>query len=140
MPQVNPKVTLVAINNDAGAFTVIRLTTWAKYLTIDEDKTQNGGLLQGLQYNLLDPFAQSTDITAGAVPTPPDYLLDNGSAPQIAVGDSRYVNSMTTAPLGNPGSAGNVDSPGGTATLGTPILQVRTASANATKVIVREYA
>lgn len=138
--QTNPKVTKYAINNNAGAFTVIRLTTFAKAVEIDEDLSQNGAVKQGLQYNLLDPFANSGNITAGAEPTPPDYLLsDKTESPEIVIGDLRYVHSATTMPLGNPGSGGNVDSPGGVPTLGTPIVQLRTDSASPTNVVVKEW-
>lgn len=138
--QVNPKRTKVAINNNAGAWTVIRLTTWAKYVAIYEDLTQNAGATQGLQYNLLDPFALSGNITQNAEPAPPDYFVsDKNASPEIEVGDARYIHSPTTMPLGNPGSGGNVDNPGGVATLGTPVLQLRTNSANPTNAIVEEW-
>lgn len=144
MPQVNPKRTLYAINNDAGAFTVIRLTTWAKYLAIYEDASQNAGAAQGLQYRALDPFAQSADIDENSQPAAPNYFIapasTDPSKPEVEFGDKFWRNGETTAPLGNPGSDGNVDSPGGQVTLGTPIVEIRTNSANATNVIVEEWA
>lgn len=139
MPQVNPKKTLYAINNNAGAFTTIRLSTWAKFVTVDEDPTQNAGAKQGLQYYQLDPFAQSGNILNNAE-GPFTAPLTAVGTPEITLGDQYYVNAPTTAPLGNPGSGGNVDVPGGVATLGTPILSLRTNSANPTNAIVTEYA
>lgn len=139
MPQVNPKRTLYAINNDAGAFTVIRLTTWAKFVAIDEDPTQNAGAKQGLQYYLLDPFAQSSNITANA--EGPFVTPDTPAGqPELTIGDPHHVNDKATAPLGGPGSDGNIDVPGGVVTLGTPIVQLRTNTADGTNVIVTEYA
>lgn len=137
MPQVNPKRRIVAVNNNAGAFTTIRLTTFAMYLAVDEDPTQNAGVKQGLQYYLLDPFALSGDILNNAE-GPFVSPVTAAGEPEIEVGDPRYINAQTTAPLGNPGSDGNIDSPGGVATLGTPILAVRTNSASPTNLIVTE--
>jgi hypothetical protein len=148
----NPKTTFYPINSDAGAFTVIRLTTFAKYVEICEDPNYNEGEQQGLQYNILDPFALSSNITRNAQPAPPDYgiVLAFGAAgttlppgafqAQLTFGDIHNVHSGTEMPLGNPGSAGNVDNPGGVATLGTPLVQLRTNSANAGGVVVREWA
>lgn len=142
MAQSNPKVSVVPINNDAGAFTVIRLTTWAKFVEFLEDPSQNAGAQQGLQYNLLDPFAISSNITANAEPTPPAYLVapaQTAGVVELELGDKYHVQSKSTKPLGAPGSDGNVDVPGGQVTLGTPLIQVRTNSANATNLIVREH-
>lgn len=143
MPQTNPKRTFYAINSDAGAFTVIRLTSWAKYVEITEDPNYNAGAQQGLQYNALDPFALSTNITANAEPAPPAFAIALAApvgTPQITFGDKHNVHSGTSAPLGNPGSAGNTDSPGTEVpTLGTPLAQVRTNSATAGGIVVVEY-
>ncbi len=139
MSQLNPSRRLVAINNDAGAFTVIRLTTWAKYVEIDEDPTQNAGAKQGLQYNALDPFVQSAEI----VNPPAAYLVTPVTpvgTPELTFGDKIHINDLTFAPLGNPGSGGDPVGPGAGASLGTPLVQLRTNSANATNVIVTEYA
>ena len=151
--QTNPKTTFYPINSNAGVFTVIRLTTFAKYIEISEDPNYNAGQQQGLQYNSLDPFAVSSNITLNAQPTPPAYgiVLGFGGAtitlippasfqPSLIFGDAHNIHSATEMPLGNPGSAGNVDSPGGTVTLGTPLVQIRTNSANAGGIIVKEWA
>lgn len=139
MPQINPKRTLVAINNNAGAFTTIRLTVWAKYVEVDEDLSQNAGAKQGLQYYELDPFAQSSAILTGAQGPFVAGATPIGT-PEVTLGDKHNVHSGTALPMGNPGSAGNIEVPGGQATLGTPILALRTNSANPTNVIVTEYA
>lgn len=148
MPQTNPKYTTYALNASGGAFTVIRLTTFAKYVEITEDPNANAGVQQGLQFNMLSPFAQSGNITHDAQPAPPDYgivlaVADPPPAtvqPQLAIGDKHNIHSGTQAPLGNPGSAGNVDNPGGVATLGTPLVQLRSNGADATVVVVKEWA
>ena len=147
MPQTNPKRTLYAINNDAGAFTTIRLSTFAIYVEVIEDQSQNGGQQQGLQYYALDPFAQSANILANAegpfvAPAGgPGGAQADGTPviPQIKFGDQHQIHSVSAQPLGAPGSAGNVDVPGGVITLGTPLLAVRTNSGNATNVLVTEY-
>lgn len=137
MPQVNPKRTSYAINNNAGAFVVIRLTTWAKYVEVDEDLSQNAGARQGLQYYALDPFAQSSAIDTNEEGP---FVTDKAQVPELTFGDKHHINDGVNTPLGNPGSAGNVDVPGGQPTLGTPLFKVRTNSANPTNIIVTEYA
>ena len=152
MPQTNPKRTWYPVAATGGLFTVIRLTTFAKFVEIIEDPAMNLGVAQGLQYNALDPFALSSNITLNSEPTAPTVGLAAGnfapspavagtsvSFPQLTFGDKHNIHSGTEAPLGNPGSAGNVDSPGGTATLGTPIVQLLSATATATGVIVSEW-
>jgi hypothetical protein len=147
MPQTNPKRTWYPLNGNGGAFTVIRLTTWAKYVEIAEDPAQNAGVGQGLQGNYLDPFAQSGNITAGMSPAGAggavfavNAALAGGLEPPLNFGDKHNIHSGTEAPLGNPGSAGNVDNPGGQATLGTPLIQLRSNTATPTGIIVSEYA
>lgn len=138
MPQLNPKRTVYAINNNAGAFTTIRLTTWAIYVEIDEDPTQNAGVKQGLQYNPLDPFVQSSEI----VDPPAAYLVTPVSPlgePELTFGDKYHVKDLTFGPLGSPGSGGDPVGPGAGPSLGTPLVQLRTNSASPTNVIVTEY-
>ena len=138
MPQTNPKRTLYAINNDAGAYTVIRLTACSIYVTIDEDPSQNAGVKQGLQYYALDPFAQSSNILSGAE-GPFVTPLSAAGIPELTFGDQHNIHNRENAPLGAPGSGGNVDVPGGQPTLGTPLVAVRTNTATATNIIVTEY-
>lgn len=160
MPQTNPKYTTYALNSSTGAFTVIRLTTFAKYVEIFEDPNVNGGVQQGLQYNNLDPFALSSNITLNSQPPAPDFGIvlafgappGQGTAgttppgafqPQLTFGDEHNVHSGKEAPLGNPGSGGAPSTPGipnGAPSLGTPIVQLRSNSATATQVVVREWA
>lgn len=131
--QVNPLRRRVVINGSGGAAVVIRLTTWAKYVEIEEDATANAGILQGLNGFALDPFAQSSSILTNAEP------LEQGVS-VYTFGDKHHVNDTATAPLGNPGSAGNVDLPGGAATLGTPLASLNSNTVTGTAVWIREYA
>ena len=147
MPQVNPKRTWYDLNNNAGGFTVIRLTTWAKYVEIAEDPAKNAGVGQGLQGNYLDPFAVSTNIERGMSPAAEggavfavNAALAGGLEPPLTFGDKHNIHSGTEMPLGNPGSAGNVDNPGGQPTLGTPLIQLRSNTGTPTGIIVSEYA
>ena len=134
--QTNPKRTLYPINNSAGAYTTIRLTTWPMYVSIDEDPTQNAGVKQGLQYYALSPFAQSSNILADAEGPFVAPITDLGK-PEIEFGDKHQVHSVSAQGLGGPGSAGNIDVPGGQVTLGTPLIAVRSAGA-ATNILVTE--
>jgi hypothetical protein len=149
MPAVNPKRTFTALNNNAGAFTVIRLTTWAKYVRIKEDPAYQSGdpaAGQGLQGNYLDPFAQSANITKGMTPAVAgdavfvaNASIEGGVEPVIEFGSRHALSDGKGMPLGNPGSDGNIDVPGGQVTLGTPLIQLRSNSANATGIIIEEY-
>jgi hypothetical protein len=148
MPQTNPKYTSYAINSNAGAFTVIRLTTFAKYVEIYEDPNANAGVQQGLQFNNLSPFAQSSNITENCQPPAPDFGIvlavtnppPGAFQPQLTFGDMHNIHSGTEAPLGNPGSAGFPSNPNAPASLGTPLVQLRSNSGTATAVVVREWA
>lgn len=133
-----PKKQYVALNNNAGAFTVIRLTCMARYVEVIEDPSYNAGVAQGLQGNYLDPFLGQGGLTPAAPggqiwPVPPV-----GTA-AISLGDPRQTHGGLGMPLGNGGSGGNLDTPGGNVALGTPILQLRSNTATATGVIVSEW-
>jgi hypothetical protein len=130
--QVNPKRTRYVVPGSAGVPLVIRLTCWAKYVDITEDPTANAGLLQGLQGYALDAFALSSNILLNSEALP-------AGVSEYEFGDKHNIHSGTSAPLGNPGSAGNVDNPGGVATLGTPLAQLLSNTATATAVWVTEY-
>lgn len=133
-PQINPARRRVVINGSGGAAVVIRLTTWAKYLEIEEDPSANAGVAQGLQGYALDPFAPSTNITLNAEP------LEAGKS-YYQFGDQYHDQSKTSMPLGNPGSAGNTDVPGDQRVfLGTPIAELLSNTVNATAVWIREWA
>lgn len=146
MPPVNPKRTFIALNNNAGQMTVIRLSTWAKYVSIKEDPAYNAGVGQGVQGNYLDPFANSANITAGMNPAAPggavfqvNNSIPGGLEPPCEFGSKHALADGYGQPLGNPGSGGNVDNPGGVPTLGTPLIQLRSNTATATGIIVEEY-
>lgn len=146
MPAVNPKRTFIALNNNAGAFTVIRLSTWAKYVSIKNDPAYNGGVCQGAQGNYLDPFAVSTNITAGMNPAAAggavfaaNDAIPGDFDPPIEFGSKHALSDFHGMPLGNPGSGGNTDIPGGSPTLGTPLIQLRSNSVSPCGVIVEEY-
>lgn len=132
--QVNPLRRRVVINGSGGAAVIIRLTTWAKYLEIEEDPNANAGILQGLNGLALDPFAVSTSIGTNSEP------LEQGKS-YYEFGDKYHDQSKSTMPLGNPGSGGNTDVPGDPrAFLGTPIASLNSNTATATAVWIREWA
>jgi hypothetical protein len=146
MPAVNPKRTFLALNNNAGAFTVIRLSTFAKYVRISEDPAYNAGVGQGLQGNYLDPFAISANITknmnpaaAGGAVFAVNASIPGGLEPPLEFGSRHALSGYQGMPLGNPGSGGNPVSPGGPVTLGTPLVQLRSNTATPTGIIIEEY-
>src|ERR1035441_9861946 len=75
MTAVNPKVTIVAINNNAGLMTNIVLTIMCSKVTIIEDPGQNNGVAQGLQGYYID-----TQPAVGVPPIEPG----GGSPPQAS--------------------------------------------------------
>ena len=146
MPGVNPKRTYLALNASNGAFTVVRLSTWAKYVSIYEDPAYNNGQAQGLQGNNLDPFAQSSNITKGMTPgaaggmvRPANYAVTGVILPQLEYGSKHALSNGEGAPLGQPGSAGNIDVPGGVVTLGTPLCMLRSNTNLPTGIVIEEY-
>ena len=134
MPQTNPKRTQYSLNGSGGALTTIRLTTSPAYVNIYEDPTANAGLLQGLQGYALSPFANTASILTDSEVLP-------AAVSQYEFGDKHNIHSGGgLAPLGNAGSAGNIDTPGGLSPfLGTPLVALKSNSASTTKIWVEEY-
>lgn len=148
MPTTNPKRTFVALNGNGGAFTTIRLSTFAKYVRIVDDKSQNGGVTQGVEGNYIDPFASTAQIAAGEGLTPAaaggavfiaDDSVEGSFQPAITFGSKHALSDWKGMPLGNPGSDGAPAVPGGQPSLGTPLIQLRSYTATPCGVIVEEY-
>lgn len=139
MQQLNPRITLVAINGSGGAETIIRLTGFTIYMEIEEDPSYNAGTAQGLQGHYLDP-ANSTV----ANPAANQVWLANTDGQEgvafqpIKFGEKRRGHSHAT-PLGHGGSNGKPFSPGLPPALGTPMVSLKSNSATATGVIVKEW-
>lgn len=150
--QTNPSVRYIPLNNNTGAMTIIRCSIPCGYMEIEEDSSVNDGTMQGLQGNLLDPFTAAPDPAVGeAVWLPSSATYPKGDYP-IAIGDPRHDHGAQFFPIGNGGSGTYTDTrspnpqncPAGPGyqnpSLGTPIIQLRSNSATATQVIVREWA
>ncbi len=115
------KARLVAINGSAGAFVQILATIPCRRMTVIEDYSANAGVGQGLQYQL--PGDNFTQVFSIAPQTEPIDLEDEG------------YNGGPGSILGN--GPGFITGFG--PTTGTPLINVRSASATATIVRVTEF-
>lgn len=114
---LNPFIQYVAINAAGGGLTPIALQTMARIVEVEEDPAQNGGNLQGLAGNYVDPLTGAlTPAVAGAAQWPPTYQ-------PIKLGDPRSVHGGLGIPAGAPGAT---------------VLKL-VSMGLATKVIVREW-
>lgn len=127
MPQV---VSVYAIPAAGAAPVVIRCTRVTSRMEIVETVAAGLGA-QGLDYSLLTP-TQFGNFTVGPVVTaaPFDEILIAGYP-----GD----HPPNTVPIGNGGSGSQPVSPGGPQTLGTPVVQLTSATAVATSVACTEW-
>ena len=144
----------LALNANAGAFNIVRCSLGATdKMKIVEDGAANGGVQQGLVYNLLRlPFPNEnlTTVTTEFVVDTSGYkrlyvveplqTLAFGNGEPILIEGYPGDHPPNTAPLGNGGSYPNPVCPGGPVTDGTPILQIKSATANATTINITEWA
>jgi len=142
----------VAINADSGAFIIVRCTLGGTTkMKIVEDGSANGGVQQGLEYNLLRlPFPGENPANTLLVVdrsgyrrlyvVEPTVTLALGNGEPILIEGYPGDHPPNVAPLGNGGSYPNAVCPGGPVTDGTPILQIRSATASATTINVTEWA
>jgi hypothetical protein len=159
MAQNNPVIRFITLNGDAGLMTVIRCSITCGYMEIEEDlgsapgggANPNGGVYQGLQGNYLDPFTAAPNPALGEeVWLPPSATDPRGDYP-ISIGDPRHEHGAQNKPIGNGGSGTYTDTrspvpqtcpagPGAqAASLGTPVIQLRSNTATATQVRVKEW-
>ena len=125
------KTTQVAVPAAGSAPVVIRCSMMTAVMSIVEDGAANGGALQGLVVEDLTSKgfgAVTVGVARNLPPTqePLVYGTPNDHDPH-------------KPPIGNGGSGGVPVSPGGPTTIGTPICQLTSASANATVVNVTEW-
>jgi hypothetical protein len=135
MPQTNPKVTNIAINNNAGAFTVIKGTMQASKVLVMEDPSLNAGVAQGLQGYYLDPNSNPANPTR-------DLGGNNAAVQQTWLPNSAGQTGPAYEPIIFGGPDGRVHGAYGeyTSAQGTPLLQLRTNSATAGGVLLVEWA
>ena len=139
MTEVNPKVTVIAINNNAGLMTNIVLTIMCSKVTVIEDPGQNNGVAQGLQGYYID-----TQPGVGVPPIEPG----GGAPPQASPSNLMTWLPNTNGQQGRAfepiifgGSDGRVHGGEGSyvGAQGTVVLQLRTNSENATNVLLEEW-
>lgn len=129
MPQVNPKVTNIAINALGGAGTVIATTILCSRAEVMEDPAFNAGAQQGLAGYYLDPdspHAAPTKANPNAQVWLPNGTGGEGQAyePIVFGGEKGRVH----------GGLGNY-----VGAQGTPLLLLTSASANAGGVLLVEW-
>ena len=130
------KTQVIAVPAALGAPVVIRCSQVSSRMSIQEDGSENSGVQQGLIYQLLTPTgaaAANAWSVGPAVNVPPDLSLE-----PILIAGYPGDHPPNTDPIGNGGSSPCPVCPGGPVTLGTPVAQVTSASANATKIVVTE--
>lgn len=144
----------VALNANGGAFTLVRCSLGATdKMKIVEDGASNGGVQQGLVYNLLRiPFPGEVVAPANQLivqdqsgyrrqyVVEPLQTLAFGNGEPILIEGYPGDHPPNTAPIGNGGSYPLPVCPGGPVTDGTPILQIKSATANATTINITEWA
>ena len=121
-----------------GAPTIVRCTRVSSRMEIQEDGESNGGVFQGLIYELLTPQGFGRNLVGPPIDIPAPLTAGQQTEPVVIAG---YPGDHppNTVPIGNGGSGGQPVGPGGPATLGTAICQVTSARANATVINVTEW-
>lgn len=130
MGQVNPKTTKVALEATGGAYTDIVLTIPCSKAEIQEDPALNAGVAQGLQGYYLDP-----DSKGAPVPDPANDTVNNW------LPNTAGQNGRAFQPIIFGGVDGRVDGGKGNyvGAQGTPLLRLKSLTANATGVILVEW-
>lgn len=129
MPQTNPKVTNIALNNNAGAFITIAGTKMSGKVMVMEDPALNAGVAQGLQGFYMDPNSKPPQQDKGGNNAPvqqvwlPNSAGQTGQAYQPIEFEDRVHAAF--------GLYAAADS--------TPLLQLRSNSATATGVLLVEW-
>ena len=143
MSQTNPKVTNIAVNGNAGAFTLILLTILASKVQVTEDPTYNAGTAQGLAGYYLDPQA----VLSAAFLANPTYAaakavgyLANPNA-QAWLPSTAGQQGQAYEPITFGGSDGRVHGGEGgyVGGQGSAVLMVTSNSATATGVLLTEW-
>jgi len=139
MAAVNPKITNIALNANSGAMKNIVLTIMASKVRISEDPAQNNGVPQGLQGYIID-----TQPPQGAVPIEPGGAAPPQASPanlQMWLPNTAGQDGPGFQPIVLGGDAGRVH--GAYAEYvgaeGTVVLQLQSASATPTGIILEEW-
>lgn len=122
---------VIALPAAGGNPVVIRCTQVTTRMQIQESVAANAGA-QGLQGNMLTPGTFGTFTVGPQFDVPPDLE-------PVLIAGYPGDHPPNTVPIGNGGSGGQPVGPGGPASIGTPIVQLTSASADVTNVIVTEW-
>lgn len=130
MPQTNPKVTNIAINNNAGALTLIAGTKVSGKVMVMEDPALNAGVAQGLAGFYMDPNSKGNPQR--------DKGGNNAPVQQVWLPNSAGQTGQAYQPIV---FEGRVHGAFGlyAAADGTPLLQLRSNSATASGVLLVEW-
>lgn len=139
MTQVNPKTTNIAINAKGGAMTNIAMTILASKVTVMEDPSYNGGVLQGLAGYYIDPQPPQETIPVEANGGPPPQATPQNLQVWLANTDGAVGPAYEPIVFG--GEDGRVHGAYGNyvGADGTVLLQLTTNGANAGGIILQEY-
>jgi hypothetical protein len=133
----NPKVTKIAVNGSGGAAVIVRCTIMASYAEIQEDPSLNAGVAQGLVGQRLDPFTGVGTVTET---WEPNTQGQEGEAFQpITFGDPRRIHGAFGDYIGQGGSGGAPETPGKPPSLGTPLVSLKSLTATATGILLKEW-
>jgi hypothetical protein len=122
-----------AVPAAGGAPVVIRCTQVSSRMTIKES-VDTDAEVQGLIYSLLKPQPFGKFIVGPVVSVPPDF-----EPKEILVAGYPGDHPPNTVSIGNGGSGGQPVGPGGPPTIGVPVVQVTSATATPTSVVVTEW-
>lgn len=128
--QTNPKITNIAINNNAGGFTLISGTKMSSKVMVMEDPALNAGVAQGLQGYYMDPNSNGNpqrDKGGNNAPVQQTWLPNSAGQTGPAYEPITFEDRVH----GGLGLYTSAD--------GTPLLQLRTNSATAGGVILAEW-
>lgn len=130
MPQTNPKVTNIALNNNAGALVTIAGTKLSGKVMVMEDPALNAGVPQGLQGFYMDPNSKGAPVQ--------DKGGNNAPVQQVWLPQTSGQAGQAYQPIvfedrinGAHGAYAGAD--------GTPLLSLRSNSATATGVLLVEW-
>jgi hypothetical protein len=115
---------LITLNGSAGAFVAVSATQVTRRVEVIEDGSANAGTGQGLAYQFND--GSSTPFTT-------TYTIEPQSQP-IVLGTPIPQGGGFALIIGTP-----PDSSGGYTIAATPLINLRSASTNATTVRVTEF-
>lgn len=133
------KVRKLAVPAAGAAPLVVRCTMVTTRMEIREDASANAGVAQGLIYQLYQPLKVASANQGVGELAPGDTIQVLPGSEPIVIAGHLVDHSPHKEPIGNGGSAPFPVAPGGPVTHGTKIIQLTSASGNATSIDVTEW-